>query len=209
MHSFPLKQPDLLNHWLRNLRREDFTPTQHSRLCSLHFADSDFEQLRTDTNFQRSRNLSENRTLRRLKPDAVPRFFSGMPQYLLEDPPRSRSGAATSTARAEQDKQHHEEAEASFWDSDKVESCAEIEKHLKSDPAVPTGFCTVRNDCILALCCIEFDNDNIPMLNGSITIHESMEFCVVYQGKLIPAETFSEIVTSKIGTMSEVTNLRA
>ncbi len=120
MHKLPLKQPDLLNHWLRNMHREDFTPNAHSRICSLHFADSDFEQCRTDTSRRRSRQLSENRILRRLKPDAVPRFFSGMPQHLLEEPPRSRSGAATSRARFEQEKHHHEEAEASFWDSDKV-----------------------------------------------------------------------------------------
>ncbi len=66
-----------------------------------------------------------------------------------------------------------------------------------------------KRNILLALCYIEFDDDNIPMLKGSITIHESMEFTVVCLGKPLAAEIFAEIVDAKIRTMSKVMNLMA
>ncbi len=242
VHRFPVKNPELLKRWLRSLRRKDFTPTKNSFICSLHFADSDFYQCRTDKMYHRAKNLSENLKHRRLKEEAVPRFFSGMPTYLTmeERPSLSRSVIATTRVRMEQvkqnenrkpkektetqqnitekytktNKQHRKEsqkeAETEFWDSDKVANCTEIEDRLKNCPEVSNGFSAVRKDQLLALCYIGFDDDDIPLLKGSITIQESMDFTVVCLGKPMPAENFAEIVDgSKIGTMSEVTNLMA
>lgn len=36
-HRFPFTQPDLLEKWLTNMRRDDFVPTKSSYLCSNHF----------------------------------------------------------------------------------------------------------------------------------------------------------------------------
>ncbi len=132
-----------------------------------------------------------------------------MPTYLVEESPGSRSGAATSRARDEQDKRLHEEAETQFWDFDKVENLTEIEDRLNDCSGVPSGFYPVRKEEFLALCYIEFDDDYIAMLKGSIAIHDSMEFSAVCLGKPLAAEIFAEIVDAKIGTMSEVTNLMA
>jgi len=41
-HSFPLEDKELLQNWLSRLVRKDFTPTPHSKLCSLHFTTDDF-----------------------------------------------------------------------------------------------------------------------------------------------------------------------
>ncbi|MCP4492781.1 MAG: THAP domain-containing protein, partial [Gammaproteobacteria bacterium] len=30
-HTFPLKNPDLLDRWVKNLHRADFVPTKYSR----------------------------------------------------------------------------------------------------------------------------------------------------------------------------------
>ncbi len=109
----------------------------------------------------------------------------------------------------EQAKRLHEEAETEFWDSDKVENCTEIGDRLKTCSEVPNGFSAVRKEEFLALCYIEFDDENIPMLKGSITIHESMDFTVVCLGKPLAAEIFADIVDAKIGTMSQVKNLMA
>ena len=43
-HSFPIKRPLLLKKWLANIRRAQFTPTTHSRLCSGHFTADAFEE---------------------------------------------------------------------------------------------------------------------------------------------------------------------
>ena len=41
-HSFPLKDNNLLTKWLIAMRREDFKPTIHSRICGKHFKSSDY-----------------------------------------------------------------------------------------------------------------------------------------------------------------------
>ncbi len=210
LHKFPLNKPELLQRWLRNLRREDFTPTEHTRICSLHFNDDDFEgSTRMDANASRRRKRGEERKVRLLKPDAVPHIFCGMPSYLSPETPKSRSKAATSSFRAQQVEFRHEDAETDFWDSDRVESYGEIEDRLKKEQGVPGGFCAVKNDTCLALCFIEFDNENIPVLKGSITICETMEFSVNCLERVVPAENFSEIAAQKIERISQVTNLMA
>jgi len=61
-YRFPIKKPQLLSKWVRAVRRESWTPTQHSMLCSEHFEQSDFE--------------GGTQTLRRLKADALPSKFN-------------------------------------------------------------------------------------------------------------------------------------
>ena len=41
-HSFPLKDKQLLKKWLAAMRRDDFLPTQHSRICGQHFLPTDY-----------------------------------------------------------------------------------------------------------------------------------------------------------------------
>ena len=48
VHCFPLHDSVLLKKWIHALRRENWQPTKHSRLCSLHFGPDDFEMERTE-----------------------------------------------------------------------------------------------------------------------------------------------------------------
>ena len=41
-HSFPLQNKDQLDAWIRANPRKDFTPSKHSKLCSRHFKEEDF-----------------------------------------------------------------------------------------------------------------------------------------------------------------------
>ena len=36
-HSFQLKNEEFLKKWLAAMKREDFVPTKHSRICDDHF----------------------------------------------------------------------------------------------------------------------------------------------------------------------------
>ena len=45
-HVFP-KDPKKLEMWLRAIPRENWTPTPHSIICSLHFDESDYKTERT------------------------------------------------------------------------------------------------------------------------------------------------------------------
>ena len=63
---FP-SEPERKEKWLKNLRRKDWQPSKHSKICSDHFTES---------------NL--NRTYRRVKlrEDAIPTRFKQFPNYL-------------------------------------------------------------------------------------------------------------------------------
>src|SRR5690606_17810292 len=65
--SYPLKRPDVLAQWIRNARRENFTPTASSRLCSLHFEEKYFSKCTNER--------------RRLIETAVPTLFAGHPKH--------------------------------------------------------------------------------------------------------------------------------
>lgn len=60
-HSFPL-DASVREQWKAKVRRQDFTPSRNSRVCSRHFKKDDF--------------ISKPGKLRRLKKGAVPSLFS-------------------------------------------------------------------------------------------------------------------------------------
>ena len=49
-HKFPLKNSDLCRKWVVALRRENFTPTQYSCICSDHFLPIDYNFCPPDKN---------------------------------------------------------------------------------------------------------------------------------------------------------------
>ena len=75
-HSFP-KDTELRDKWIRANPRKDFVPSKHSRLCSLHFVDSDFVLKHKDSNSARLKTYSsEDLLLRYLKKMPTLPFFS-------------------------------------------------------------------------------------------------------------------------------------
>lgn len=65
-----------MKKWIHSIRRKNFKPTMASRICSIHFKDSDFIH-------------SERLILDKLKPDAVPSIFPGFPEHLQKKQPRN------------------------------------------------------------------------------------------------------------------------
>ena len=62
------------------------TPTKYSRLCSLHFKVEDFREDSSDQTQSRKRRRKDIKLLnRRLKKDAIPSIFSGLPSYFAFD----------------------------------------------------------------------------------------------------------------------------
>ncbi|XP_069697024.1 THAP domain-containing protein 1-like isoform X5 [Periplaneta americana] len=74
LHKFPLENPELLSKWLSAVKRYNFIPSIHHRLCSVHFTQSCFWK---------------SNCKRLLKADAVPTVFN-FPAYLtkIEQPSR-------------------------------------------------------------------------------------------------------------------------
>jgi len=73
-HRFP-KDLAQRKRWCEAIPRADWQPTDFSRICSLHFDNSDYFTEHQDSNKHRQKDSALKR--RRLKPDAIPRYFPG------------------------------------------------------------------------------------------------------------------------------------
>ena len=83
MFTFP-KDQNKSRIWTEKLKRKNFVPTAHSRLCEKHFLDSDFVISRT---FAASVEFNKDFRLR-LRDGAVPSVFD------FSSPPPRKSSAA-------------------------------------------------------------------------------------------------------------------
>ena len=57
LHSFPLKNNEMLEKWVARILRDGFQPTVTSRLCSKNFNEEDFITQSEDSNISRSKNV--------------------------------------------------------------------------------------------------------------------------------------------------------
>ncbi|KAG5858325.1 hypothetical protein JTB14_033292 [Gonioctena quinquepunctata] len=68
-HGFPFKRPDILELWIKAVRRENWAPSRRSKLCGDHLLPTDYM-------------VKSGCSTKRLKPNAVPTVFS-YPKHLL------------------------------------------------------------------------------------------------------------------------------
>ena len=133
-HSFPLNDKKLLKIWLKNIARKDFTPTKYSRLCSLHFKVEDFREDSSDQTQSRKRRRKDMKLLnRRLKKDAIPSIFSGLPSYFAFDDVHSRTGMALSSSRHENAAKLLEEQGEKFLETDQLKNFDDLLSSLAKE----------------------------------------------------------------------------
>ena len=77
-HSFP-KEEEVLQKWIKNIPRSDWTPSKWSHISSLHFAEDCFTQESQDTNIYRKKATVQKY---RIKKGSVPTLFPGCALYL-------------------------------------------------------------------------------------------------------------------------------
>ncbi|KAG1655031.1 DNA transposase THAP9 [Nymphon striatum] len=86
-HSFPL-DPERVQTWKKNIRRENWTPSKYSRICSDHFKE---EVIDRSTN-----NV-------KLTKDAVPTRFKTFPKHLKQVPHKNRRAQSTQMMKVADD----------------------------------------------------------------------------------------------------------
>ena len=52
MFQFP-KDPEMFQKWRKSINEKNVTPTENSRVCSIHFKESDFKKNSFDSNVRR------------------------------------------------------------------------------------------------------------------------------------------------------------
>ena len=143
-HSFP-QDETVRAKWIRAISRKDFVPTKHSRVCSLHFRETDFVEEHCDINTTLRKKLSASQLkLRHLEKDAVQSIFPSVPSYLTSPAvtPRSSASAACAASRRQKEGRRLEMLEESYTPDDVVESLTsrQIKDRLEGKSAVPAGF---------------------------------------------------------------------
>ena len=204
MHTFP--QNDVMRKkWLKAISRDNFTPSKHSGVCSLHFQEFDFEVISQDTNTYRKKKRLQKR---RLKPTAVPSIFPNLPSYFNRNVPKPRSDNSSS-ARHQFVYDIHEAAAEQFLFDDNVATLNEIEEKLDRS-CLPTGILEVMTDCGLVFYSLSVNEYGKMRVKYSLKINESMEFQVFVEDVCLNASKFEHIMDEEtISTCSEVLNLLA
>ena len=205
-HIFP-KDPARRELWIKAIPRSSFEPARKAVVCSLHFEDSDFEKTRKDSNPRRQLGLLKNR---RLKPDAVPRKFPGLPGYLSNQRPKLRSEATTQESRAQREVEKIEAKSCEFLQSDQISSYDSL-KSLRSCH-FPSSWNLITHESSNSIFFdeISFDEDGMPGFKFSLTVESDLQVRIFSQGFTVPLKKISHIVKNgKVEQISDISNICA
>jgi len=211
-HAFPA-DPQLRDQWIRTNPRKDFIPTQFSRMCSLHFRECDFLDIRRDSNKSRLKTKSEKPTRRLLRRGVVPSVFANVPAYLSQSTggtPRTTKRAA-SASRREQEAKRLDELEASFHASDDITSLSnsEIIDNLKADSTVPEGYLFSAIDERLLLYLLQTIND-VPKVVCCVCLQRDLRVVCSLEDNVVPQSQYSDLLTDgRVTKLSQLINLMA
>lgn len=153
-HRYPLEDKALLAKWIQNNPRKNFAPTNQSKLCSIHFNESDFINDSRDSNNRRKRSRTISSLQRRyLKQSAIPTIFPNAPKYLSSVKTERPTSTSTSAARLKSVNDRLENLETSFLQSDQIAgfSLFEINEKLRNE-SIPSDFITFVRDDNLYIC---------------------------------------------------------
>lgn len=211
-HAFPLKNKDLCDKWVRANPRKDFVPTQHSKLCSLHFKPSDFVDERRDSNVQRRKSLDNKLVRRHLREGAVPSIFPNAPKYLQSTnscTPRVTS-KASSSSRREQEAELLDRLEESFRAEDDISelSVEDLKLRLVAELTAPKGFTLTVLDGTLLIYLLNI-TDDVPTIKACITVRSDRTVVAAVDDKKVPACQFKDLVNGQLKKMSQLINLMA
>ena len=146
MVTFPVHNKELCDKWVRANPRKDYVPSDHSKICSLHFRPDDFIEEHKDSNKQRLKTFAEDKLMkRRLKEGAVPSIFPNAPDRLSKPAAAPRTTVkATPSSRLEHEAMEMSRMEESFMAEDDVSKLTVIElaDRLRAEATAPQGFMT-------------------------------------------------------------------
>lgn len=206
-HRFP---KDLLmkKRWTDAIPRAAWEPSEHSRICSLHFDASDYETDHKDSNKHRKKEIQLKN--KRLKSDAIPRYFPGCPSYLSQEPVQERSEAATSTFRHKKASNRVEEQSEEFLQADVVTCFDDLVSKLPV--AFPSSWnaVTLKKEDEVIIEDMAFDEDGKPQLKFSIRITSTLSYFLYSNDARVPSSKVKHI-TDECGIKrhSDVNNLLA
>jgi hypothetical protein len=212
-HSFP-RDKDLCVKWVRAISRKDFTPSKYSRVCSLHFRDTDFIEAHDDSNSTRNKKYANAQLeCRYLRKDAVPSIFPNAPSYMSShaaDTTRGSASAATASGRREHEAQRLENLAEIFEAEDNLQSLSpeQIRDKLSTEAALPSGFQTIVVDGMLVIYRLNLV-DCLLEMQASIAVRSDLTVAVYVESKEIPAAHYNDLLPGSLQYLSQLVNVMA
>lgn len=207
--SFP-KNDDLRKKWTRACHRERFVPTEHSRICSLHFEDSDFETLSSDT--VNSRRLKRPLLKqRKLKPSAVPRIHPNLPQRMQSLASNPRSTNVTATARLELQNECITKLNAESFSQDHCSDFTDFVTKIKATSLPSKYFPVFDENSVIFLLLTNVDSDSQPHVEASVKVSKSLDLVIFVDGLKVPNSKVQHLLekSATITYATEVSNILA
>ncbi|XP_077484882.1 uncharacterized protein LOC144094883 [Amblyomma americanum] len=169
--------------WLRAIPRKDFTPTEHSRVCELHFHAGDFITTLSHQDELTGKIIEVKRDRLQLKIDAAPSVFPNCPKYLSSTPGRSES---PETKKARRENAALQEAMRKSLQSNELEQkrnkVSSYEEFKSKLPGIcNTKFWTVSVDeqCVRFLL---IENDPSPNVKCALVVLPDLSLSVFLNG---------------------------
>ena len=208
--AFP-RNDDLRKKWTRACHRERFEPTEHSRICSLHFEDNDFEIYSSDT--VHSRRLKHPvLKQRKLKPSAVPRVHPNLPQRMQSLKNTPRSTTVTADARLEIQNERIEKLNDENLSRENCSNFTDFVTKVKT-ASLPSNYFTVfdENYVLFLLLSNVADNDSQPHVEASVKVSNCLDFVIFVGGFKVSNLKVQHLLKTKtaISSVIEVSNILA
>lgn len=208
LHRFP-KDPELKKKWCSAIPRANWEPSDYSRICSLHFDASDYYNEHHDSN--KYRKTGPELIKKRLTPEAVPRYFHGCPSYLSSTKPLQRSETSTLESRRQRAAETLDKKAEEFLKADTVSDFQSLMQNFSSLVFQSSwNIVTLKLQDKVVIEGADFDEDGLPSLRFSLTIHSGLDFSLFVGKAAIPASKVKSIAeTCRIERLSDVENILA
>ena len=206
--AFP-HNPDLREKWTRACYRENFRPTAYSRICSLHFHEKDFVIQSTDC--VTSRRLKHPiLKQRKLKMGVIPSLYPNLPPRFETKVP-SRTVAATSTTRLNEENKRIEMKNAEFFNRDVCIDFEDLISKVKTE-TLPTGYASVfhKKYVIFLLLSNINSNDIQTQVDASVKVADDLDFVIFINGVKVSNPKVQHLLQRKsISSVTELLNILA
>lgn len=212
LFQFP-QNNDLKQKWINAIPRKNWTVTHTHRVCGLHFEDNDFVEISSDSKKRRRiKRDSEKLARPRLKENAVPHIFSGLPIYLSKtNPIQRKSKAATSSARLELLNKTIESTNNSIFESETFHDFITFKQKIKNE-IFPKGFVVdFQEDCVWFYYIVtSTDQDGSPTIDASVKVSSTLKIDAFIKSLHLPSSLYDSLLAcAQLSTLSEISNVLA
>ena len=212
LFRFP-KNESLKAKWIKIIPRENWTWTDSHRVCANHFHEEDFETESTDHRASRkaNRDITELKQAR-LKPNAIPRIFMGLPKYLSKELPSCRSTSkCTAAARYADDTIRLEQQIEQAFAEDKFDNFESFKSKIAST-TLPSGFFILDDSVSIHFVYLQCREEDLlaPKLAVTVTVTQTLTVRPFFNSLPVPKSAYRHVLNHEtVNSITEVCNILA